>query len=226
MRCRNQAGFGNSLCANCRNQEQIADDTRRLADAAERAESRARAARDAEFDRHVRESEKRVASQQAQIDQFLDSLPPDEGATARAILAARSAVIGREIETQRAAQQRGTERRRAVVILVTLLLLGGIGYGGYRVVEFVGSFFGDRESAVTHTPKSEPVPEPAGAPATSTACARSPRPGFSPPDGWRSYRCRSEDEAGDSWSACLTRSAYSDDPAEGCPGDDRCCPPQ
>jgi|GEM_PF-4512674 len=42
---------------------------------------------------------------------------------------------------------------------------------------------------------------------------------------WASYECRPRADAGDAWSQCLSRRAYTDDAQRGCPGKQRCCPP-
>lgn len=41
---------------------------------------------------------------------------------------------------------------------------------------------------------------------------------------WSNYSCQSETDANDAWAQCQPRSAYSTNPADGCPGAQLCCP--
>lgn len=59
----------------------------------------------------------------------------------------------------------------------------------------------------------------------SSHCAvPSHRPASVPAASWSDYRCESQSQAGDRWSQCLSRSAYTEAPGRGCPGAERCCP--
>ncbi|MCA9679577.1 MAG: hypothetical protein KC464_31385 [Myxococcales bacterium] len=43
---------------------------------------------------------------------------------------------------------------------------------------------------------------------------------------WSTYRCKQRRDARRSWHRCLPRPSYSTVPGTGCPGAERCCPPQ
>lgn len=60
-----------------------------------------------------------------------------------------------------------------------------------------------------------------------TACGAddATRPESVPEDDWSNYTCAEESDAGAAWDSCHAREAYTETPARGCPGAQRCCPP-
>lgn len=68
-----------------------------------------------------------------------------------------------------------------------------------------------------------PRPEPLGAAASHCGHADAAI-AAAPPVAWSSWLCLTREAAGPRWPSCLPRKAYTQDPARGCPGEERCCP--
>lgn len=108
-----------------------------------------------------------------------------------------------------------------------LVVLAFIGFGVWRLRKDIWPEVtrGAAQSAMPSAPQvAPPVADEA---VRTTACGDpSHRPkSASAYREWTRWSCKSQQEAGPSWSRCLQRSAYSDSEGQGCSGSARCCPP-
>jgi hypothetical protein len=110
--------------------------------------------------------------------------------------------------------------------LMTALLAGLVLTGIRTCLGWVGLVDEVDESAPPAAPAHDAGSPAPGAPVPDSYCGHpdaDPRP--APEDAWRRWACRTRAEAGERWSRCLPRPAYTARPGHGCPGRERCCPP-
>jgi len=68
--------------------------------------------------------------------------------------------------------------------------------------------------------------QPASTPASLCGETQGLLDAFDQPEGWTTFTCQTQEEAGDRWDKCKSRKEYTGTPGKGCgSGSEKCCPP-